>query len=124
MCPERTEEEVLPWERPGAFRRDGEPHRGLLILSLGQASMVCSLLAYCPCLFFVAPLGVALGLAAWLLGRRDLAGMRVGLVDPAGEPPTKLGRDRGIEGLVVGVCPMLFWGGLILFELCKDLRRW
>jgi hypothetical protein len=53
-------EDDRPWERPGAFRRDGEPHRGDLLIFLARLSVVFSALSLClvPLAVIVLPLGV------------------------------------------------------------------
>jgi hypothetical protein len=66
-----------PWEQPGAVRRDCEPHRGPLVLTLGILSIVCGSLALGAWLCFgpavlLALLGLPLGIVAWVLGTRDL----------------------------------------------------
>jgi hypothetical protein len=85
-----------PWERPGAVRRDCEPHRGRLILTLGGLPEFCAAFA---CLLGVtAPLAVGFGVSAWLLARRDLARMREGRMDPEGRQSTELGGTLGLAG--------------------------
>jgi hypothetical protein len=95
-----------PWERPGAVRRDWEPHRGRLILAVGGIAEFCGMAA---CLGAVtAPLAIAAGVTTWLLARRDLALMRQGLMDPAGRRSTELGRAIGLSGAALG----LFFGAV------------
>ena len=84
------------------------PHRGTLILILGIASLL---------LFGV------IGIFAWVLGSRDLARMRRGEMDRAGEANTKLGRFLGICGTVkIGVELVLVCvvTGLILAYLAYE----
>jgi hypothetical protein len=99
-----------PWERPGALRRDCEPHRARLIMALGGLAGLCALLM---CLVGVtAPLAIGLGLAAWLMGRRDLARMRKGLMDPVGRWYTERGRSLGLSAAILG---LLYVAVLLLF---------
>ena len=56
------------------LRRDLEPHRGSLVLALGLLSLVF--------MAFIAPLGIPLGIFAWVMGRTDLATL-VGHTDAA-----------------------------------------
>src|SRR4051812_37487532 len=58
-----------------------KPHRGGLVLVFGILGLVVC-----------APFG----LAAWLMGNSDLAEMRAGVMDPAGEATTSAGRILGI----------------------------
>jgi len=93
-CQETIEgdEDARPWETraPFAGRRDSEPHRGGLILILGILSLV------------VFPLGLPLGIAALLMGRRDLKKIRSNAMDAAGEGSTLAGWICGIIGTGVG----------------------
>jgi hypothetical protein len=60
-----------------------------------------------------APLAVAAGAAAWLLGRHDLNRIRQGLMDPAGHHYTEVGRAVGLWGAALG----LFFGVAFLLML-------
>lgn len=77
-------------------RRDLEPHRGGLILTLG----VLSVLLAPTCV--LSPLGVVFGLAAWIMGQNDLRQMRAGQMDTDGQANTRGGRVCGILGMLVG----------------------
>jgi len=57
------------------------PHRAPLILVFG-------ILGFALCPFF--------GLAAWIMGTRDLNEMQLGQMDPAGHDLTKAGRILGM----------------------------
>ncbi len=74
-----------------------EPHRGVLVLVLGILSLsVC------------APLGIA----AWVMGKNDLAAMRDGLMDRSGQPETSTGYVLGILGTILfglGMIGAAFW---------------
>jgi hypothetical protein len=107
--------EVPPWERPGGFRLDCEPHRGPLLLWLGRFSRGCGLLFTVPCLFGLSGLiGLPLGLTVWLLARRDLDRMQKGLLDPRGERETRQAWDYGWDGLVLSASGLLGWGVCLL----------
>jgi hypothetical protein len=87
------------------FRRDYEPHRGSLILSLGNISMIFGGLTLCT--FGIgAILSVPLGILAWLMANHDLERMREGLMDPRGKLPTQGGRTAAVVGALLG----LFFG--------------
>jgi predicted Zn finger-like uncharacterized protein len=72
-------------------RRDCEPHRGSVILTLGIISLVT--VAIC-----LAPVGVALGLTAWIMGGADLRKIRAKQMDPEGYGTTQAGWVCGIIG--------------------------
>jgi predicted Zn finger-like uncharacterized protein len=74
-------------------RRDCEPHRGPLVLTFGVLSLV--LLSIC------FPVGVVLGLAAWVMGQADLRKLKRGDLDPAGQGLTQAGWICGIIGTLL-----------------------
>src|SRR5262249_41477772 len=119
------EAEARPWEQPGQVRRDVEPHRGpwlLLVgwIGLGFAALTVPLalvvwleLLPMPSLLIVsevcglcALVGFALGVAALGLGGRDLARMRAGAIDPAGEKDA----DRAVVLGIAAAAVSLFFG--------------
>jgi hypothetical protein len=65
-----------------------EPHRGTLVLVFGALGLFV-------CLIF--------GILAWVWANRDLAKMRAGMMDPAGEEYTRWGRTLGIIRVVVDI---------------------
>jgi hypothetical protein len=99
-----------PWERPGAVRRDVEPHSGMLILALGGIAEFCGMLSWLGAV--TAPLAIGAGVIAWLLARRDLALMRQRLKDPAGRRYTELGPTIGLSGAALG----LFFGAVAMLH--------
>src|SRR5262249_55463367 len=62
---ERFDRDIPDLHRMGP-RRDADPDRGALVLSLGIISLATILIGC------VAPVGVILGLAAWIMGQSDL----------------------------------------------------
>jgi hypothetical protein len=62
------------------------PHRGGTVLALGIVGLLSPLIL------------VPLGVAAWVLGSKELRGMNEGRIDPAGRTPTQVGRVFGIVG--------------------------
>lgn len=107
-----------PWERPGALRRDCEPHRGPVLGALGLAACLgglFSLLLGAPGVF-----GITLGVAVRQMARRDLGLMRAGLMDRAGEVDTDQARRCSAVGVALGACGLalhagvflLFWAGI------------
>ncbi len=85
-------EDDRPWERRRAVRRDCEPHRGGVVLALGIVSIV---LAGLPIV------GIALGIAAWVMGQRDLRKIRARTMDPEGSGTTQAGWICGIIGTIM-----------------------
>jgi hypothetical protein len=105
-----------PWEQPGAFRLDCEPHRGGLLSALGQASLLLGVLA----LFCLVPsvLGLAVGVPTWVLARRDLGQMEAGLMDPRGWRKTQAGLERAKAGVVLCVTVIAgVLGGWLLYSV-------
>jgi hypothetical protein len=82
-----------PWERPGAVRRDCEPHRGQWLILLGIIGLLCGIA--------LPPLGVALALLTQRLANADLARMDARLLDPAGRPATSSALQFGFAGVFV-----------------------
>jgi hypothetical protein len=83
-------------------RRDYEPHRGALILSLGNISMIVGGLSLC--MFGTGALiSVPLGILAWVMANRDLERMRDGRMDPLGKAQTQTGRTGGIAGIFLSL---------------------
>ena len=71
-----------------------KPHRGTLILVLGILGLlVCQLL----------------GIAAWVMGKQDLAEMDAGVMDPEGRQLTNIGKILGIISVVLMVIGLLFF---------------
>jgi hypothetical protein len=102
-----------PWERPGAVRRDCEPHRGQLLRVLGAVSLVCGILSLM--LAVSGVIGLPLAVAVLVLSGRDLARMRRGLLDPAGRVETERAWVLALEGLVLSVVGPLIHGVLVLW---------
>jgi hypothetical protein len=83
-------------------RRDWEPHRGALILTLGILSLVV-------CQLF--------GPFAWAMGNQDRAAMRAGRMDPEGEGLTRAGEVCGMIGTIL----MLVWLFCVGFAFLASL---
>lgn len=113
------EQEEVPQEPRRRFRgrRDAEPHRGALVLTLGILSIV------------LGPFGLPLGIAALLLGRRDLQKIQLREMDPEGESTTRAGWVCGIIGTVLQslscVGCMLYVGVMIAWgmSMAKNMPR-
>jgi hypothetical protein len=96
-------------------RRDCEPHRGALVLSMGVLSLVMLSLCY--------PVGAVLGLVAWVMGQSDLRKFRRGDMDPAGQGLTQAGWICGIIGTVLNLLITLGCVGFIGLIWYEDHNR-
>ena len=117
-----------PWERPGALRRDSEPHRGNLIQVLGIAGLVTGTIALpsCFCYCIAAPFAVAaiaLGTSALVMGNKDLRKMDEGLLDPRGRQQTRLGKNLAIAATIEGALALLLILALVGFMLAMQLAQ-
>jgi hypothetical protein len=115
-----TDTPVPPWQLPGAVRRDCEPHRVELFQRL---SLITSLLAAAGVLLVVPGLlALALAVAVWLMARHDLALMRLGRVDPAGEADTRQARG---EAVFAALLAPLAWAVIALIVwACSRRGGW
>jgi hypothetical protein len=96
-----------PWERPGILRRDYEPHRSNLLITLSSVGLAFGILSLCA---FPLSLGsVTLGIAAWVLAHRDLAAMRHGPMDRAGTKAAEVARRHAFSALVLSLPSLLVW---------------
>ncbi len=108
--PRRAYEEDAGYgDEPARLRRPTVPHRGGMILALGIVGLVMM-----PCLTIVC------GPMAWVMGSTDLAEIRAGRMDRAGEGLTQAGRILGIIStvlmIVMVVCYCLFFMLMIAAE--------
>jgi hypothetical protein len=101
----------------GSYAGDGDrtrsyrqPHRGGTILALGILSL----------LFHCAPLGIV----AWVMGGSDLAAMRRGEMDRAGEGTTQAGRVCGIIASALFIIGAACGGVAFLFRLLHSAVAW
>jgi LSD1 subclass zinc finger protein len=103
FCGEEVDRSDRDWERPGALRRDCEPHRGGLILTLGVVGLVASFL------HILAVIGLPLCISAWSMAQTDLKLMERGFMDRQGMSNTQAGRVCGIFGTVIGSLWMILF---------------
>jgi Na+/proline symporter len=118
LCCPHCGEEFEPEDGPrpaqlDSLRRDYEPHRGSLILSLGNISMIVGGLALCS-LGFGAVLSVPIGILAWVMANHDLERIRDGRMDPRGKARTQTGRTGAIAGILLGLIFAAFYALLYL----------
>jgi hypothetical protein len=84
------------------------------VLTLGVLSLVC--------LIICGPIGVALGITAWVLGSGDLRKMRDKQMDPAGYGITHGGWVCGILGTFLNTLWTLACAGFFVFVAYEDSR--
>jgi hypothetical protein len=113
----RDEPDLRPWERPGAVRRDCEPHRADWLHGLGVTALVCA--GFGGCLGVPAAVGLILGAAVWLAGRRDRALMRAGQMNPAGEPATRDAQSMAALGATLCLLALAGWAAFLLTLACR-----
>jgi hypothetical protein len=113
-----------PWEGPGSDRRDFEPHRGKLLITLGQTARGLGFLSFC--LLLPALLGLPLGLLVWGLARHDLIKMERGAMDPNGVVETEWARAYAAQAILLCLFPFLLSCGLafVLFSHLARLLSW
>ncbi len=87
-------DEDLPSFRHRGRRRDAEPDRGPLVLTLGILSLACLTLS-------CVPIGLILGLFSWIMGQADLRKMKRGDMDVNGQGITQAGWICGILGTLL-----------------------
>jgi hypothetical protein len=119
-----TDRPVPPWELPGAFRRDAEPHRADWLSGLANAAYGACSLAFvistpivlvavvggreeaevgAAVLAISALPGLLLGAVALAQARRDLGLMLRGLMDPGGQDRTAIAAQRGRDAVVLSL---------------------
>jgi hypothetical protein len=113
----QTDESIPPWEQPGCFRLDCEPHRGDLLLWLGFVGFILGFLALLPLWGWVPGLlGIPFNLWSRYLAKVDLAKMQAGMMDRSGEAVTGQTASLNTGGLVGSIIGTVVWGGLALLQ--------
>jgi hypothetical protein len=130
--PTPLKREVPPWELPGNFRLDCEPHHGPLMRWFANVALLCIGCAFglpmiVPMFWlckasrfalqlspFLAALGGLFGVVAWLQSRRELAQICAGRIDPSGEWDARFARDRGRDTFLLSLLFLLFYAILLV----------
>jgi hypothetical protein len=86
-----------------------KPHRGAMILAFGIIGIVLSPPCCCPIV------GLPFGIAAWVMGSGDLAGMEAGRMDVGGRGLTQAGKICGIVAVVISILAMI--AGVVMFAM-------
>jgi hypothetical protein len=101
------EDEDRPWEKPGAVRKDCEPHRGPFLLLCSYFCLAAGALTVPS--FVTGVIALPAGLLVWAVSRYDLRRMEAGRLDPAGSAPTRSAGDRALAAVFVSVLGLCFW---------------
>lgn len=91
-----------------------EPHRGGAVLTLGILSLVGIL---------CAPVGLVLGILAWVMGESDLYKIKARTMDRQGFDSTHAGRICGILGTILNALILLAFVALIALAVAEDRSR-
>ncbi len=95
------------------IRRDAAPHRGALIVSLGNVSMIVGALTLCT-FGLGACFSIPMGILTWIMANHDLEQMRDGRIDPRGKAQTETGRTGAIAGIILGLIFAVFYAFIYL----------
>src|SRR5262249_35024723 len=108
-------EDDRPWERPGAMRRDCEPHRGGFLYILALVSLFGTVL--------VLPIPATLCLSLYVKGvaQQDLLKMRLGEMDSSGKVATGIAANLAGVVLVLALLPVVGCGGFITLAVLSAL---
>jgi hypothetical protein len=120
-----------PWERPGAVRRDCEPHRAGLVLLLGNVGLAfglagCLLVCCNPFLTLVVILpcslvGLPCCLTAWVMAQKDLRLMTAVAMDRAGLRRTEKARSVSQMGVAFCAIGLLIVVAVLVIHLIAHL---
>jgi hypothetical protein len=104
------------YTRQRPVRMDAEPHRAGLIQALGIASLITAIIYF---LFFIS---LPLGIAAWVMGRRDLRKMDDGEMDPNGRKKTRDGWLCGMIGALLSSVIALIALAIIFAAIMEETQ--
>ncbi len=108
-------EDDRPWEQPGEFRRDCEPHQGPVLLWFSKTLRILALFGAClPPLVLLYPI---FAVVALVLIRADETEIRHGRMDPEGLPFLQAARQNARIALFVSLFWAAFLGGYVLLAL-------
>jgi predicted Zn finger-like uncharacterized protein len=95
---DEEDDEDSPRRERRPVRRDCEPHRAGLVLTLGITSLV--LVGVC---WPLSPISAIMGVITWVMGSGDLRKMNAGQMDPEGRGSTQAGYVCGIISACLGL---------------------
>lgn len=89
--------------------------RSVLVLVFGISSIVVSFMS-CGCCLLFFPLGLGLGIPAWVMGRKDLKEIAQGQRNPSQKGLLQAGMICGIIGVSIATVLMVFRVGFVLLQ--------
>lgn len=90
--------------------------RSGLVLTLGIISIVVSLMS-CGCCLLFFPVGLGLGIPAWVMGKNDLKQIGQGLRSPSQKSALQAGMICGIVGFSLATLSLILQGGFMLLHI-------
>lgn len=112
--PPRERDDDREHDYPTFRAFQGQPHRGTLVMALGIIGLAIAVVGMCPYLMLGEFVAFGLGLSAWLLGRRDLAAIGQGEMDPTGKDSTQVGWICGLIAACLSVVILLLWCAVVI----------
>jgi len=100
--------EERPWEQPGAFRLDFEPHRGFLLNVFAVLCALCGLASFVSVL--PALLGLPASVAMWQTVQHDLGEIAAGRMDPHGQRLAEVALDFAGTGIALNLLGLVHAG--------------
>ena len=91
----------------------GQQHRGGMILTFGIISWV-------GCVSGCILVNLGFAIAAWTMGRADLAAMRAGQMDPSGQGQTQTGMILGMVNVIVCAAGFALWVAFVVVAAIAD----
>ncbi len=113
------EDDAADFEDDLGPRRDLEPDRGTLVLTIGIVGLVLSAVGVtgvcCAPIAILPLIGLILGTVGWVMGSKDLAAMREGRMDPRNQGTTKAGRTCSMIAVFLGILVIVLAVAWVLF---------
>lgn len=108
----QADKPLPPWEQPGCFRMDCEPHRAELLTAISILGLIVNQVSMCLPIFLL--IGMLLGMTTWLLAKLDLAKMSRGMMDPGGMKVTTEAKRNAEFALAIGIMWIVAWALFVL----------
>jgi hypothetical protein len=87
-----------------------------LVLVMGITSIVVSLMS-CSCCLLFFPIGLGLGIPAWVMGKNDLRMIAQGQRDPSQKSMLQAGMTCGIVGVGLTTLSLIINAAMIVFQI-------
>jgi hypothetical protein len=106
--PDEPQDQMPPWEMPGAVRRDCESHHGTEFALAGRIVLTFAILSFFACFTPLSLVVFPACILIWRLMRRELRLMDRGMVDPEGRRKIEIADHEALQGLLLsGVTCMI-----------------